>query len=494
MRSIDEVVTASDKSYYYYYNGHGDVTALLDLSNNIVAESYTYDAFGNLPDDFTSTVDNPILYSGYQYDEETELYYLNARMYDPEIARFMQMDTYLGRTEDPLSLNLYTYALNNPIRCFDPTGHWEQEDSKYKPEVQAQLIALTNAYYSAETKAERDAIHEQAKDLRNPNNEKDETDNYTNDTVEAIEEVVDTAVNKRGYMEKDEWDGVINSQGITYKVVSSDDTPSIEPSFVDCKSTDVITSFDEDKIANIVVSTAADSFSIFGNDKDHNYSFDIDVTNDFRKLFFEGSGKGANYIFYTASHKADFENQANYFEEQLLDQYMLPVYSIEVSTAQEFIGGWNGMDIAEEVMIIAHTNFHSILFEHEAATNALSTNGLGFNNQQLDGDISSLNRKTIETLTIHGCNSGLIEAANIARYGYSLHHAFFNNNDVNIVHAWDGSVGFGPSGFVGVLNDLGFGDTNYNARLSNKQKSIYSHLDRLNQPHRKPTGLVTLTK
>jgi hypothetical protein len=30
---------------------------------------------------------------------------------------------YEGDRSDPLSLNLYTYAHNNPVRYTDPTGH-----------------------------------------------------------------------------------------------------------------------------------------------------------------------------------------------------------------------------------------------------------------------------------------------------------------------------------------------------------------------------------
>ena len=65
-----------------------------------------------------------ILYAGYQYDEETGLYYVNAHMYDPVTARFLQADTYLGNLNDPLSLNLYTYCLNNPHKYVDPSGHF----------------------------------------------------------------------------------------------------------------------------------------------------------------------------------------------------------------------------------------------------------------------------------------------------------------------------------------------------------------------------------
>ncbi len=49
-------------------------------------------------------------------------------MYDPKIARFMQEDTYTGDPNDPLSLNLYTYCHNEPIRYTDPTGDTEAID------------------------------------------------------------------------------------------------------------------------------------------------------------------------------------------------------------------------------------------------------------------------------------------------------------------------------------------------------------------------------
>jgi RHS repeat-associated core domain len=81
-----------------------------------------YDSFGNIKDK-TENVNNTILYAGYQYDPESGLYYLNARMYDPVTARFMQEDSYKGNNNDPLSLNLYTYCHNEPLMYTDPTGH-----------------------------------------------------------------------------------------------------------------------------------------------------------------------------------------------------------------------------------------------------------------------------------------------------------------------------------------------------------------------------------
>ena len=61
---------------------------------------------------------NPIRYRGYYYDQDTGLYYLNARYYSPELRRFISPDdtAYLdGETID--GLNLYVYCNNNPVLC-----------------------------------------------------------------------------------------------------------------------------------------------------------------------------------------------------------------------------------------------------------------------------------------------------------------------------------------------------------------------------------------
>ena len=112
--------TMGAQKYYYLYNAHGDVIALTDASGDIVAE-YEYDSWGAITAK-TGNISNPFRYSGYVYDEETGLYYLNARYYDPVIGRFLTEDTYLGERTDPLSLNLYAYVLGNPHKYFDPSG------------------------------------------------------------------------------------------------------------------------------------------------------------------------------------------------------------------------------------------------------------------------------------------------------------------------------------------------------------------------------------
>ncbi|MGO4339875.1 RHS repeat-associated core domain-containing protein, partial [Labrys sp. KB_33_2] len=54
--------------------------------------------------------------------DETGLLYLNARYYDPHIARFVSPDWW-DPTQEGVGTNRYSYAGNNPINAKDPSGH-----------------------------------------------------------------------------------------------------------------------------------------------------------------------------------------------------------------------------------------------------------------------------------------------------------------------------------------------------------------------------------
>jgi len=57
------------------------------------------------------------------YDEETGLYYLRSRYYNPEWGRFINADTVLGSTGALLSHNLFAYCGNNSVNKRDPSGN-----------------------------------------------------------------------------------------------------------------------------------------------------------------------------------------------------------------------------------------------------------------------------------------------------------------------------------------------------------------------------------
>ena len=112
---------------YYRFNGHGDVIALANSSGAII-KRYKYDSFGveENPGIFDTNV---FRYCGEYYDVETKTIYLRARYYDAETGRFTQQDGWSYAVPGfLLSLNLYTYCWNNPVKYVDPSGNWPNWD------------------------------------------------------------------------------------------------------------------------------------------------------------------------------------------------------------------------------------------------------------------------------------------------------------------------------------------------------------------------------
>ena len=82
-------------TFHFHKNHSDDVAEILDNSGNIVVKY------------------------------ETNLYYLNARYYNPEWRRFISPDdTEYLNPEAPNGLNLYAYCNNDPVNYADPSGHF----------------------------------------------------------------------------------------------------------------------------------------------------------------------------------------------------------------------------------------------------------------------------------------------------------------------------------------------------------------------------------
>ena len=110
--------------YYYIYNLQGDVRAIVDSSLNKVVE-YVYDPWGqvlSVTGSLADTLgqDNPFRYRGYYWDDETGLYYLQSRYYDPVVGRFINADGQLNG--GLLGTNMFAYCNNNPVMFFYRTA------------------------------------------------------------------------------------------------------------------------------------------------------------------------------------------------------------------------------------------------------------------------------------------------------------------------------------------------------------------------------------
>ena len=116
--------------YYTYLNDIQGSTTNLVKADGSLAAAYDYTDFGETTEITGNNFDNQICYTGGIYDKETELYYLNARYYDPATGRFISQDTYRGELNDPGQWHLYAYCANNPINYVDPSGHRYKWNSK----------------------------------------------------------------------------------------------------------------------------------------------------------------------------------------------------------------------------------------------------------------------------------------------------------------------------------------------------------------------------
>ena len=113
--------------YTYIHNLQGDIVGLLDNSGALVVE-YRYDAWGkaiSTTGSLAATLGkrNPFRYRGYIYDEETGLYYLRSRYYNPGVGRFVNADSMFGKLAGLKTHNLYEYCLSTPICRSDASGN-----------------------------------------------------------------------------------------------------------------------------------------------------------------------------------------------------------------------------------------------------------------------------------------------------------------------------------------------------------------------------------
>jgi len=125
--------TNQPQTYFYHVDLVGSVRAITDTQGQVVAR-FEYEPFG-----VTVQASGPLAgdevhkFTGKPEDAAIDLYYFNARYYDPMVGRFTSPDP-ANQT-----LNRFEYALWNPLRYVDPDGR----------EAGAGLLSLQAAYSAA---------------------------------------------------------------------------------------------------------------------------------------------------------------------------------------------------------------------------------------------------------------------------------------------------------------------------------------------------------
>jgi RHS repeat-associated protein len=132
--------TSVAKSWYHL--DHLNSTKAVSDEAVAVEVRYEYRAFG---EQLARLGDGEATYtySGKELDEATNLYYFNARYYDPAIGRFITLDPVQDGS------NWYVYCDNNPLSMVDPTGLIEDEIQPERSEA-VELPPIVLEYFEGD--------------------------------------------------------------------------------------------------------------------------------------------------------------------------------------------------------------------------------------------------------------------------------------------------------------------------------------------------------
>ncbi len=145
----EKTVNYDSRYNVYYFLDEQNTPIKLTNQAGKVVQKYSYNEYGTpgIGTYISSFIgkNSVIGYAGYQYDNETGLYFLQARYYDPNTAVFVSRDAFDGMLADVQSLNGYVYCFGNPIAYIDPSGYVTTSEGIV---VHQMLQAYFLAFYS----------------------------------------------------------------------------------------------------------------------------------------------------------------------------------------------------------------------------------------------------------------------------------------------------------------------------------------------------------
>jgi RHS repeat-associated protein len=115
-------------AYFFHADHLGSINLVTNVYGRVITELH-YLPYGEI--DRAHSYGPDILrykYTHQEEDRESGKYNYNARMYNPESGRFTTADSELpGEGKQSQGFNRYMYAMGNPVRYNDPTGHCPED-------------------------------------------------------------------------------------------------------------------------------------------------------------------------------------------------------------------------------------------------------------------------------------------------------------------------------------------------------------------------------
>lgn len=113
--------SCSSSLRYVHRDRLGSVTMLTDERRCLV-QRFSYDPWGVRQ---AAVADTSFTrgFTGHDNMDSLGLVNMNGRLFDPKLALFLQADSAAPGSPNAQTLNRFIYALNNPLKYVDPTGH-----------------------------------------------------------------------------------------------------------------------------------------------------------------------------------------------------------------------------------------------------------------------------------------------------------------------------------------------------------------------------------
>jgi len=124
---IGSGTTTSNSVMRYWHTDHlGSLTVLTDDSGNVL-ERFQYDPYGERLDSegrvVTASRYTDRGFTQHEHIDELNLVHMNGRIFDPITGRFLSADSILQNPGNLQNFNRYSYCVNDPMMCTDPSGH-----------------------------------------------------------------------------------------------------------------------------------------------------------------------------------------------------------------------------------------------------------------------------------------------------------------------------------------------------------------------------------
>jgi RHS repeat-associated protein len=161
-----DTTTPIEKDQFYYHGDHLGSSNMITDAYGAIYQHLEYFPYGEtwIEEGGSYGGNTPgYKFTGKELDPETGLYYYGARYYDPALSRWISADpafeSYLNgkRIYKSLSLSLYSYAFQNPLKFIDPDGNRALTNGEI--ELAKSVFGTSIDYSKTEIFADTDRAH-----------------------------------------------------------------------------------------------------------------------------------------------------------------------------------------------------------------------------------------------------------------------------------------------------------------------------------------------